>query len=112
VQVQVRNLKSCLLLVLTVQCVCTAVCVQVRNLRSCLKVAADFVSPEAMPHCMAMAGRLRQCFKAEQVRATASMFGWVWACMCCLSRRSTAHMSANVRVRVHAHIYHATICDP
>jgi hypothetical protein len=40
---------------------------QVRNLRSCLKVAADFVSPEAMQQCLGMASRLRTCFKLEQV---------------------------------------------
>lgn len=32
---------------------------QVRNLRSCIKVAVDFVSPEALPHCKAMSAQLR-----------------------------------------------------
>lgn len=34
---------------------------QVRNLRSCVKVAVDFVSPESIGECLAMAHQLRRC---------------------------------------------------
>ncbi len=44
-----------------------------RNLRPCLKVAADFVSPEAMGQCAAMSEQLRNCFHdAVRTRAVGS----------------------------------------
>ncbi len=48
---------------------------QVRNLRSCIKVAVDFVSPEALHECAAMAARLAKIPRDEGELPEDSLYG-------------------------------------